>query len=243
MGDRGCVPGVARARCPVFIALANRSIAADSDTAQLGSPRTELLQPSSHRFPHPPSTLYPTSPPSHRNPPPPFQGSPSKPCFTRFCPLLSFFSSFCSTSHCSSVLASSARSPFSHGILLRESLFVVCSARSSSVRSRFSLLPASVGRRAALYTSVGRRARRPGRGRISLSSGILVMGASRVAARVDIDIDWEFLAGARRLRCCLGPGDVFDLVDRSDSDPLYGGLLILNVPVSWLVRGSPGSHR
>lgn len=47
VGDRGCVPGVARARCPVFIALANRSIAADSDTAQLGSPRTELLQPSS----------------------------------------------------------------------------------------------------------------------------------------------------------------------------------------------------
>lgn len=41
MGGRGCVPGVARARCPVFIALANRSIA-DSDTAQLGSPRTEL---------------------------------------------------------------------------------------------------------------------------------------------------------------------------------------------------------
>ena len=44
MGGRGCVPGVARARCPVFIALANRSIA-DSDTAQLGSPRTELETP------------------------------------------------------------------------------------------------------------------------------------------------------------------------------------------------------
>lgn len=40
MGGWGCVPGVARSRCPVFIALANRSIA-DSDTAQLGSPRTE----------------------------------------------------------------------------------------------------------------------------------------------------------------------------------------------------------
>ena len=43
VGGQGCVPGVARARCPVFIALANRSIA-DSDTAQLGSPRTELSQ-------------------------------------------------------------------------------------------------------------------------------------------------------------------------------------------------------
>lgn len=74
MGGRGCVPGVARARCPVFIALANRSIA-DSDTAQLGSPRTELETPFPPRLLSPfrpcpslslsePSfafTLYPTS--------------------------------------------------------------------------------------------------------------------------------------------------------------------------------------
>lgn len=74
MGGRGCVPGVARARCPVFIALANRSIA-DSDTAQLGSPRTELQTPFPPRLLSPfrpcpslslsePSfafTLYPTS--------------------------------------------------------------------------------------------------------------------------------------------------------------------------------------
>lgn len=74
MGGRGCVPGVARARCPVFIALANRSIA-DSDTAQLGSPRTELETPFLPRLLSPfrpcpslslsePSfafTLYPTS--------------------------------------------------------------------------------------------------------------------------------------------------------------------------------------
>lgn len=74
MGGRGCVPGMARARCPVFIALANRSIA-DSDTAQLGSPRTELETPFPPRLLSPfrpcpslslsePSfafTLYPTS--------------------------------------------------------------------------------------------------------------------------------------------------------------------------------------
>lgn len=67
VGGRGCVPGVARARCPVFIALANRSIT-DSDTAQLGSPRTEglcpclpasLPTPLSHRTPS--ATLHPTS--------------------------------------------------------------------------------------------------------------------------------------------------------------------------------------
>lgn len=56
--SRGDYGGIARAWCPVFIALANWSIT-DSDTAQLGNPRVE---PASPRM----SLIFPRAIPFHR---------------------------------------------------------------------------------------------------------------------------------------------------------------------------------